>query len=506
MTDFNNDQQKQTQQIFEQQEDRRQELFQADQEREQQFFRDQTQQQEAARQADLIRQEQGEQSLDRDLFQSAVQEWDRPDLAEMAQQKFEVGDKVNAAFSNIKHDDDSLQFSKQGAAFETGQAEVTQVEIVATAQLTQKQFASAFDDYSNEPQAFLQGHSGLTQDGVQKAVAVSAPGQATVVVVPNQQGQAQSFGFAPRPALVQLAQEQQVRRAETSEQRAESTQQNQAQSAKPEPLNPQRFTSNAWGSEGISDRWSRHESAQHELQRNIQKQKHGVSKTEEQVRELLKSREQFLKQTEGMSQDDIKKDPALAAGKAKFDDQGKALESAMKNLKEQSADLAKTQNQYALNHAAFQADSWGRVRTGGEVMGSQETIRMASRKQDEFKAEMSNINARLTANPLSKDAQKMTEQFEQQKQQSPQQQAPSAAKTGDLSLSTTDYMRSQHAQAREQGAKVVVMPEKNQHALSKLGQIQAKAKEAAEAIAKAKEEQQKKDQQQGQDPKKSVRQ
>lgn len=506
MTDFNNDQQKQTQQIFEQQEERRQELFQADQEREQQFFRDQAQQQDAARQADLIRQEQGEQSLDRDLFQSAVQEWDRPDLAEMGQQKFEIGDKVEAAFSTIKNSTTDMQFSTQGAAFETGHAKVGQVEIVATAELTQKQFASAFDDYSYEPQPFLQGHSGLTQDGVQKAVAVSAPGQATVVVVPNQQGQAQSFGFAPRPALVQLAQEQQVRRAETSEQRAESTQQSQAQSAKPEPLKPQRFTSNAWGSEGISDRWSRHESAQHELQRTIRDQKNDVSKTEEQVRELLKSREQFLKQTEGKSQDEIKKDPALAAGKAKFDDQGKALESAMKNLKEQSADLAKTQNQYALNHAAFQSDSWGRVRTGGEVMGSQETIRMASRKQDEFKAEMSNINARQTANPLSKDAQKMTEQFEQQKQQSSQQQAPAAAKTSDLSLSTTDYMRSQHEQAREKGAKVVPLPEKNQHALNKLGQIQEKAKAAAAAIAEAKAKQEQKGQQEGQDPKKAMSQ
>lgn len=500
MSDFNNDQQNQTKEFFQQDQARRQELFQADQEREQQFFRDQAQQQdEMARQANQIRQEQNSQQLDRQAFQRAVNEWDRPDLQDLAQQKFEVGDKVEASFSTVTSQDDSLQFSKQGAAFESGQSEVSQVEIVATAQLTQQQFANAFDDYSNEPQPFLQGHSGLTQEGAQKAVAVSAPGQGTVVVVPNQQGQAQSFGFAPRPALVQHQAKVVDLRAEAPKQQAAEAHQGQVEQAKPDPLKPQRFTSNSWGSEGISDRWAKHESAQLDLQREIRLQKGKVAKTEEQVSELLKSREKFIEQTKGKTQDEIKKDPVLLVAQQKFEDQGKQLESAMKNLKEESAQLAKSQNQYAVNHAAFQADSWGRVKTGGEVMGSQETVRMASRKQEEFRAEVTSINAKQNANPLSKDAQKMAEQFEQQKQQqkSQQQQAPSEAKGSDLNQDTTAYMSSQHEKAREQGAKVVVMPDKNQHALSKLAQIQEKAKAVAEAMAKQKAEKEQKDQQQG---------
>lgn len=516
MSDFN--QETRTQELYKREEEQRQqryqdereqtqERFQAEGERRQQLFKEQAdRQQEMAREANRIRAEQDVQQRDQQAFKEAVKEWDRPDLQSLADQKFEVGDKVQASFSTVSSENDSLQFSKQGAAFENGQTEVREVEVVASVKLSSEQFSSAFDEYSNQPQSFLQGHAGVTNEGVQKAVAVSAPGQSTVVVVPNEQGKAQSFGFEPRPALVREEQAKQGQvRAEAPERRPEPAQQGQA---KPESLQPQRITSNRWGAEGISDRWATHESSQRSLQNDINHKKGQVEQAEERVRELLKSREEHLETTKGMKPEEIKASPALSAAQARFEGQGKDLETAFKDLKAKSTDLQKSQNQYAINHANFQADSWGRVKAGGEVMGSKETVQMASRKQDEMRAQVNNIKARQNENPLSQDAQKMADQFENQKQQqkSQQQQAPSATKSADHSLDTSAYMQRQHEQAREQGSKVVVMPSKNEHTLNKLSQIQAKAKEAAETIAKAKEKAESKGQdEQGKDNPKAMR-
>lgn len=513
MSDFNNDQQSASQEFFLQEEARRQELFQADQEQSQQYYREQEQrlQQSAREAAQSVVQAQSEQQLDQKQFQQAVGEWDRPDLQDLGQPKFEVGDKVQASFAT-QTSETAPQFEFQQAAIDGGHVAEQEVEVVATANISAQEYRQAFEGYGDQPQPFLQGHSGQTPEGVQKAVAVSAPGMNTVVVVPNQQGQAQSFGFAPRPALATQIQEQQgqvaeQKRAEAPAQRPVEAAQSVANEPKLDPVKPQSISSNRWGSEGISDRWSTHESEQRSLQSQINIMKREVHRTEDEVREILKSRESFIELTRGMTPDEIKKDNVLAAKQVEFESNGEQLERTLKTLKNQSADLVGQQNQYAANHAGFQADAWARVRQGGEVMGSPDLVSKASQMQDQYRAEIKNINTKQQ-NPLSAEAQKMVGQFEkqQQEQKSLEQPAPSATKTSDLSLSTRDYMLKQQNQARDEGAKVSKSPESNSNAVSELSRIATKAREARELAAKTKAEKEQKQQgQQAEESKKVMR-
>lgn len=453
-------------------------------------------------------------------FRSDAKAWGRDDLAAIEKPVFEVGEKVTADFPITPlASENSVVFETDRAA-KSGNTAPEQVEVSAVVSLSKDEYAKAFLDYGDEPQAFLKGHSGSSADGFQKAVVVQVESNEPFIVVPNEAGQAQRVGLNPQPSA-QLSQsnpqvEHRVREAsdqsltdqprlteagfkpvlaEPVTQASDGPKNSPAASPAISDSGPKHTSGhNSWGADGISERWSKFESAQHDLKRNIGMQADQVSRLRDDMKAYTKDnealeaqREAFLGRTKGKTNAEIAQDPELVKLGKQFQEYDKKLVDMKKGIVREEKSMAKKQDQYAIEHCKFHSDSWARVRIAGEAMGNKSMIDKANSMQHDYKQQLKEIQGRQSSESLGVDEPKVERLSEKSPEQAPEQNQRFD------SLSTEQYIQNEITNADAKGeAMIKGGTTLDSSARSRMAGFSTQAKEVRKELSESKDKDEKK--------------
>lgn len=452
---------------FAEQAKRTQDFFSEVARREAAFFAEQTRKSgDLAQAVHLAQQERNKAEANQKVYQLDTKEWGRDDLAQV-EPSFRKGEVVQAEFNKDALSD--MLVSSAEISIQMGGSETKEVRIEAVIKLSESQYQSAFNDYCNEPQDFLKPHVGITAEGQQKAVIIEVPSKPPFVVVPAADGSVQQVGFTPKPVApaFQLPAQTSVPQpqpqltdagfktapvaAPVAQDAFPAPTVEPSRSAEPAHAPKQTSSHNSWGSDGISERWKNFESDQKVLQKNINETFGRVERNKAELKafvknneELEEKRSEFLDRSKGKSASEIALDPELSKLANQFKVYDKALEEIKKGVRQEEKALRKQQDEFAINHCKFHSDSWARVRTAGEVVGSKQMVEKANSMQDTYRMQLTEIRQRQ-ADEAKQESLEMSKPLEPVEQQVDQVQSNAQQFS---SLSTDQYI-AQEIQATE---------------------------------------------------------
>lgn len=446
---------------FAEQAKRTQDFFSEVAKREAAFFAEQTRKSgDLAQAVHLAQEERNKAEANQKVYQLDTQTWGRDDLAQV-EPTFRKGEVVQAEFSKDALSD--MPVASAEISIQMGGSEAKEVRIEAVIKLSESQYQAAFNDYGNQPQDFLKPHVGTTAEGQQKAVIVEVPSKPPFVVVPAADGSVQQVGFTPKPVApaFQLPAQTSVPQpqpqpqltdagfkpapaaAPVAQDAFQAPTVEPTRSAESAPAPKQTSSHSSWGSDGISERWRNFESDQKSLQRDINQTFGRVEQKKDELKafvknneELEEKRSEFLDRSKGKSASEIARDPELSKLANQFKVYDKALEEIKKGVRQEEKALRKQQDEFATNHCKFHSDSWARVRTAGEVVGSRQMVEKANSMQDTYRMQLTEIRQRQ-ADEAKQETLEMSKPLEPVEQQVDQVQSNAQQFS---SLSTDQYI------------------------------------------------------------------